>query len=168
MPASLARVTSYAAIVIAIAASAAFTTFGPPKISVRKVSTSDAAAGGAVLVVEASSHMEAETLRLVGRAEGLVNGRRMSQPLRTSTQTAGRFNVAKQWQDGSPWVLVLTAEMGPDGSHAVAEALVPVDARGTIGAIEYPAPGWIDRSDTPKRTTVAVIDAMLTRMLAQR
>lgn len=168
MPASLARVTSYAAIVIAIAASAAFTTFGPPRISVRKVSTGDAQPAGVVLLVEASSHVETETLRLVGRAEGLVNGRRVSQPLRTTTQSVGNFNVAKQWQDGSPWVLVLTAEMGPDGSHAVAEALVSVDARGTIGAIEYPAPGWIDRSDTPKRTSVAVIDAMLTRMMAQR
>ncbi|HYW50051.1 MAG TPA: hypothetical protein VE861_05560 [Gemmatimonadaceae bacterium] len=169
MPAHITRFTARVAMIAAIASSAAFTTvFGPPHITVRKVAAADNAPAGAVLLVEGKHHDQTEALNVVGRAEGRLNGRRVSQVLRIVKQSAGHFSVAKQWQDGSPWVVVLTAELGPNGEHAVAEALVQVDARGAISSIEYPAPGWVDRSDTPKRTSSASIDALLARLLAQR
>lgn len=165
----LTRYAARAATIIALASSAAFSTaFGPPHIAVRKVTASDNAPAGTVLVVEGKHHNETGELRLVGRAEGIVDGKRVSQPLRVATQATGRFTVSKQWQDGSPWVLVLTAELGPDGAHAVAEALVRVDVRGTIGSISYPVPGWIERSNTPRRTPTSAIDGMLAQMVVRR
>ncbi|MES3033380.1 MAG: hypothetical protein V4813_05220 [Gemmatimonadota bacterium] len=169
MSASLTRFTARAALLAAIVSSAAFTTaFGPPHISVRKVSTADTAPAGAVLLVEGGHHDKDAELNIIGRAEGLQNGKRISQPLRLEKQSAGHYSLSKQWQDGTPWILVLAVDQGSAGAHGVAEALVKVDASGTIGAIEYPAPGWIGRTNTPKRTASTVIDAMLAQMVARR
>ncbi len=169
MPTALTRFSTRAALVAALVSSAAFTTaLGPPHITVRKVTASDNAPAGAVLLVEGSHHDKDAELNIVGRAEGFVNGKRVSQPLRLERQSAGHASVSKQWQDGTPWILVLAVDQGAADSHGLAEALVKVDASGTIGAIEYPAPGWIGRSNTPKRTATAVIDAMLAQMVVRR
>lgn len=169
MSAQFTRVTARLALIAAIVSSAAFTNvFGPPHITVKKVAVGDNAPAGAVLLVEGSHHDKTAELNIIGRTEGIVNGKRVSQPLRLEKQSVGHFSVAKQWQDGSPWILVLSVDEGAAGAHGVAEALVQVDATGTIGTIEYPAPGWIGRSNTPKRTPSAAIDAMLAQMVARR
>jgi hypothetical protein len=166
----LTRCSARMALIAGLAASAAFTSaFGPPHITVRTVTPSDNAPAGAVLLVAGSHHDKAAELTITGRAEGIVNGRRVSQQLRLSAhRSPGQVTVTKQWQDGSPWILVLSVTEGTDGAHGVAEALVAVDAGGSIGRIEYPAPGWIGRTNTPKRIAAGTIDTMLAQMVARR
>lgn len=137
--------------------------FGPPHISVREVLSSTP---GGMLAIEATHHNETSNLNVVGRAEGTRDGKRVSLPLRVVRTGEGKYSVARQWQTGSPWLLVLTAEDGPGGAHAVAEAFVKIDATGKVSGIEYPAPGWVEKTNTPKRTAAKDIDAMLMAMRA--
>jgi hypothetical protein len=142
--------------------------FGPPRITVRPVTDPSKAPAGAVLLVESMHHNEIADLDVTGRAEGFANGKRVTLPLRLTHQTVGHYALTKQWQDGTPWVLVLAAEQGSNGSHGVAEAIVKVDASGAFASIDYPAAGWIAKTDTPKRTSAADIEAVLSSMVARR
>lgn len=169
MSLSLARVTMHAATLVTVALSTAFSpAFGPPHITVRPVTDAAAAPAGAVLLVETLHHTNIADLNVTGRAEGLVNGKRISLPLRFVRQSVGHYSLTRQWQSGSPWVLVLSAEQGPDGTHGVAEAIVKVDVSGAFASIDYPAAGWIGRTETPKRTAAADIEALLASMVARR
>ncbi len=143
---------------------AGITAFGPPRITVRQVTDSVAAPAGAVLLVEGRHHADGDPLRITGRAEGLRNGKRVTVPLTVISAGNGRFSVTRQWTAGSPWVLVLAAGESNDGAHGVAEALVRVAASGSIIGIDYPAPGWIGQSNTPKRTSDREIEALLTTL----
>lgn len=136
---------------------------GPPRITVRELPSPTP---GGKLVVEGEHHNQASTLNIIGRAEGVRDGKRVSLPLRLVRTGAGKYSIAKQWQTGSPWLLVLTAEDGPNGSHAVAEAFVKIDATGKVSGIEYPAPGWMEKTNTPRRTSARDIDAILAGMAA--
>ena len=162
---SLTRIAMQAVAIGSIAVSASF---GPPRITVSPVTDPSKAPAGAVLLVESMHHNEIADLTVTARAEGLVNGKRVTLPLRLTHQSLGHFALTKQWQDGTPWVLVLSAEQGPNGAHGVAEALVKVSAAGVFASIDYPAAGWVNNSDTPKRISAAEIDAALSTMVARR
>lgn len=142
--------------------------FGPPHIAVRQVTPGMSAPAGAVLIVEASHHDATESINVVGRAEGIRDGKRVTLPLQLASSARGKFTVTRQWQAGSPWLVVLTAEEGPGGAHAVAEAMVKIDANGSVASIDYPSPGWEAKTNTPHRTPAREIDAMLTAMAAKR
>jgi hypothetical protein len=165
MSLALSRIAMHA---LAIGSLAVSSSFGPPRISVSPVTDPSKAPAGAVLLVESMHHTELADLNVTARAEGLVNGKRVTLPLRLTHQSIGHYALTKQWQDGTPWVLVLSAEQGPNGAHGVAEALVKVAASGAFASIDYPAVGWVNKSDTPKRTSAAEIDATLTGMVARR
>lgn len=137
---------------------------GPPRIHVKAVTPGTPAAPGTVLLIEASHHDETERLGLVGRAEGMVGGKRVTTPLKFANPSKGKYALTQQWQAGTPWLLVITAEDGPNGAHAVAEALVKVDAAGTVQGIEYPTPSWEKSTNTPKRVSAREIDAMVASM----
>jgi hypothetical protein len=139
---------------------------GPAHITVREVAASKPDAP--VLLVAATHHDETAGINVIGRAEGMRDGKRVSQPLRVVRTGEGRYSIARQWQAGTPWLLVLTAEEGKNGSHSVAEALVKVDASGKVQGIEYPAPGWVEKTNTPKRLSPAEIDAALTSFASRR
>ena len=123
---------------------------------------------GDVLLVEGHHHQQSETLTITGRAEGTKNGQRVSMPLTLVPAGGGRFAVTRQWTVGTPWVLVLAAGQGEAGAHGVAEALVKIDATGKLVGIEYPAAGWIGKSDTPKRTSPDEITAVLQTLASLR
>ncbi len=135
--------------------------FGPPHISVHEVLSP---IPGGMLMVEGTHHDGTANLTIVGRAEGMRDGKRVSLPLRLVRTSEGKYSIAKQWQTGTPWLLVLTAEEGPGGAHAVAEAFVKIGVTGRVSGIEYPTPGWVERTNTPKRTAASEIDAMLVAM----
>jgi hypothetical protein len=169
MSLALTRIALHSATFATLALSTAFSgAFGPPHITVRQVTQGMQAPTGAVLLIETAHHTDPADLSISGRAEGIVNGKRVSNTLQFTRQSLGHYSLTRQWQPGSPWVLVLAAQQGPDGKHGVAEALVKVDASGTVTNIDYPAAGWVNHTDTPKRTSAADIEAMLSSMVARR
>lgn len=141
---------------------------GPPHIHVREVNQGVTAPAGAVFLIEATHHDQVASLQVVGRAEGIQAGKRVTVPLTLTAMGKGHFAIARQWSAGTSWVLVLTAEQGPDAAHGVAEALVKVDAAGKVVSIDYPAPGWVERTNVPKRTSARDIDAMVAAMNGAR
>lgn len=147
-----------ARIALSFVAAASLALLGPPHISVREVPSPTP---GGMLAVEASHHDGTGNITVIGRTEALRDGKRVTTPLRLTRASAGHYTIAKQWQTGTPSLLVLTAEEGPNGAHAVAEAFVKIDATGKVSAIEYPAPGWVEKSNTPKRTAESEIDSIL-------
>ena len=146
---------------LGLVAAASLAAFGPPHITVRELPSPTP---GSMLTVEGTHHDETANLNIVGRAEGTRDGKRVSLPLTLVRTGKGTYSIAKQWQTGAPWLLVLTAEEGPGGAHAVAEAFVKLDATGRVSGIEYPAPGWENKSNTPRRTAARDIDAIVAAM----
>lgn len=142
--------------------------FGPPHISVKQVTDPASAPMGAMFLIEGEHHSETELLTITARAEGLVAGKRVTKQLALVKTSGGHYSLTKQWDAGSPWVLVLAAEQGAGGQHGVAEAIIKIDATGKVTNIDYPAPGWEGKSNIPKRTSSATIDAALTMMVARK
>jgi hypothetical protein len=153
---------------IAVAALGWTVAFGPPRISVREVTDRAAAPAGAVLLVDGRHHADGDPLTITGRAEGTRDGRRVTVPLTLVNAGAGRYGVTRQWTVGVPWVLVLAAGEGNNGAHGVAEALVRINAAGAIVGIDYPAAGWIGKTNSPKRTTEREIEAALSSLAVAR
>lgn len=168
MSVSMTRLTLHAVTAFTVALSASGAAVGPPHITVRPVTDQSTAPAGAVLLVESMHHTQIADLAVTGRAEGFQNGKRVSMPLQLVHISVGHFSLAKQWQDGTPWVLVLSAEEGSNESHGVAEALVKVDASGRFVSIEYPAAGWINNTNTPKRISAADVEAALAGLVVRR
>jgi hypothetical protein len=147
--------------VAATASLVAIGVFGPPRITVRQVTSRTPAPAGVVLLVEGRHHADSDPLTITGRAEGMRDGKRVTQPLTLVNAGNGVYGVTRQWTTGTPWVLVLSAGEGTNGAHGVAEALVRISANGAVGAIDYPAPGWVGKSDTPRRVTEGEIATVL-------
>ncbi len=150
-----------ARLALSFVAAASLALLGPPHIRVREMPSPTP---GGMIAVEAAHHDGTGNINVIGRAEALRDGKRVTTPLRLTRTSPGHYTVAKQWQTGAPSLLVLTAEEGPNGAHAVAEAFVKIDAAGKVTAIEYPAPGWVEKSNTPKRTADSEIDSILKTM----
>lgn len=125
--------------------------FGPPHIKVTAVSPQPAAVGAPAFTVDIEHHHE--DVAVTGRAEGMRGGKQVSQVLTLTRKDSTHYNVARQWDAGSPWVLVFSVEQGPDGKHGVAEAVVSIDATGAVKGIEYTTPGFLDRTGIPRRVT---------------
>lgn len=112
--------------------------FGPPSITVTAVNGKTAPTPGAVFMIHSEHHHDDYPLTAKARAEGLVNGRRVSQPvaLVAVPGKAVTWTATQQWRVGQPWVLVFTVEQGDDGRYGVAEAIVRVAADGRVVGIE--------------------------------
>lgn len=120
-----------------LAASAALA-FGPPSITVTAVSGKTAPTPGAVFLIHSEHHHDEYPLTAKARAEGIVNGRRVSQPIGLQAVPGKEvtWTATSQWQAGMPWVLVFTVEQGDHGKYGVAEAIVRVAADGRVLGIE--------------------------------
>ncbi len=153
---------------VASASITATAMFGPPSISVRQVTPGMPVPAGAVLVVAAHHHVQTELLAVTARAEGIQNGKRISKPLQLTNQSDGTYAVLKQWEDGTPWVLVFAAEQGPEGKHGIADALVRVDRSGAIRGIEYPQHTWSVLEGWSGKTTRNAVEAALASLNAQK
>ena len=72
--------------------------------------STDPKAKGAFLTAKLTGCHEAEKGSLSASAEGIVQGKRQSIPLKlVKLDTPGTFAVARQWPEQGNWVVVLTA-----------------------------------------------------------
>lgn len=122
--------------VLAIASLATVALFGPPRINVTQP-TGTPPVAGAVLLIEGHHHTDEKTPDVSGRMLAMRNGQRVERPVTlTAYGETGHYGVTKQWENGTPWVLLFRIRQGADGAHGTAEALVKVDAAGKIVGIE--------------------------------
>lgn len=129
---------------------------GPPHITVRPVT----AAGVTTFELDVEHHTAPEDLTVTGRAEGVRAGKRVSIPLTITRTSIGHFAVARQWDAGAAWVLVFSAEQGPNGTHGVVEGIVSLESSGAVKKIEYTTPGF-SLLKKPTRVDAAHIDRAL-------
>jgi len=135
---------------------------GPPWISIElPANPMDATTRGAYLLVHTFHHQQTMESSLVGRAEGMVNGRRQTITLSfTETSRSTVRALRKTWPDGGSWVLVLTT-----GGHGDATALVGIGADGEVRSIDVPTEAR-DGHILPRAVSAADVNALLARMAA--
>ena len=125
--------------VVALLATAAFTRFGPPWISIEyPANPYDAGSRGAFLLVHAFHHGQNIAFPVTGTAEGLVNGARRTVSLEfRATSRPGVYALHKQWTDDGVWTLVLAVRQG-DGDMSAAQAAVELGANGQVASVTVP------------------------------
>ncbi|MDX2193997.1 MAG: hypothetical protein NW201_11620 [Gemmatimonadales bacterium] len=119
---------------------AAAALFGPPYISIElPPNPYDRTTAGAFLLVHTFHHDNETGLTVSGRAEGIVGGKRVSQPLALEkTSRPGVYALRKSWSDDGVWTLVLTVDQGGPREWAVAEAMVEVARGGKVVGVSVP------------------------------
>jgi len=118
---------------------------GPPWISIEyPANPLDQTTRGAYLLVHSFHHQTAVQQTISGEAMTWENGRKRTLPLRLqSTSRTGVYKLDKQWTDGTPWVLRITAGgHGDEGGGAT--ALVSVDRQGVVTKVEVPSEPYRD------------------------
>lgn len=92
--------------------------------------------GASTLVIRSFHHGTANPMALTGTAEGMVDGRRVSIPLRFDAIPEGNnaYSVTKSWGDTGVWVLSIATE---GDSHGGAGAVVLIDRNGAA-TVRYP------------------------------
>lgn len=118
---------------------------GPPWISIEyPANPLDPTTRGAYLLVHSFHHQTAVQQNITGEAITWENGRRRTVTLRfEATSRTGVYKLAKQWADGTPWVLRITAG-GHDNEAGGATALVSVDRQGGVARVEVPSEPYRD------------------------
>lgn len=84
--------------------------------------SSDIKAKNAVIVARLTGCHEPEKGALEATAEGIVDGKRQSVPLKVSVLSApGTFAISQQWPDEGNWIVKLVAKhpVFPDGTSAL-------------------------------------------------
>jgi hypothetical protein len=105
----------------------------------------------AALVVRSKS-CDVATVTMSGTAEGLVNGRRQSVPLRLiELETPGVYAVQRVWEQGR-WVLNLSGSCAE--RKATAAALVPLGP----GGFDRASIKYLTRAATPAEVDAALRD----------
>lgn len=118
------------------AATLAAGAFGPPQLNVTEVRGTPPVAG-AVLLLEGHHHTDEPEADVSGRAITVRNGERVTRDLALARYgAAGRYAVTRQWDAGTPWVLLFSIRQGDHDDFNQADVLVQVDATGRILAIE--------------------------------
>jgi hypothetical protein len=138
--------------------------FGPPSIEVQAIGgTVTPPTPGAAFVIRSEHHHDAYPLTPTARAEGMLDGRRVSQviQLRPVPGREATWTVTQQWQRGQPWVLVFSVEQGERGKYGVAAALVRIAADGRVVGIETlrspnPRGGTFPRAAEPRDVEAAL------------
>ena len=87
------------------------------------------------LVIHTFHHGTANPMPLRGTAHGLVDGQRVSVPLRIAiAQGNNRYAVARSWGDEGVWVLSIS---DAEGGHGGAGVAVMIDRSGSV-TVRYP------------------------------
>ncbi len=131
------------------AAAAATAVAGPPFLTVefRPV-------GGDVLLVRGVHGGQPLTTAPQGTAEGLLDGRRMSVPLRFEfRRDIQAFALARTWPEGGTWVLTMSVA----GDHAGAGVVVGFDRQGEPAFVRFPR----RVTGETRPAAAAEVDAML-------
>ena len=111
---------------------------GPPWVSIElPANPLDRSTRGAYLLVHSFHHERVITMNLVGRAEGMVNGKRTSLPLAFRETSRGAvFALDQSWPKGEAWLLVITA--GAVNGKGGATALVGIGPDGEVRSVRVP------------------------------
>lgn len=131
---------------------------GPPWISIEyPANPLDPTTRGGYLLVHSFHHQSVAEAQISGEAVTWVNGQRRAIPLRfESTSRPGVYRLTKQWTDGVPYVLVITAG---EGEHGSATALVSVTATGSVAKVEVPSNPYqnfrVPRAPNPEEIAAA-------------
>jgi hypothetical protein len=122
---------------------------GPPWITVEVRPN-----GPGFVLFHTFHHGTPAAMALQGTAEGLVDGRRLSVPLRFERADADNaFAVPKNWPEGGVWVL----NVASNGEHGGAGAVVGVDRTGAAAFVRFPR----TVTGTSRAATHGEIEAML-------
>lgn len=148
---------------LAIAAASISLLFGPPNIKIETVSNpATAVVKGAVLMVTGRHHVSADEIRVTGRAEGIVAGKRVTQNLTLiPAGSPSVYGVTRQWTAGQPWVLVFTVTSAAHDADGVAEALVKLAEDGRVVGIDYPMGALAGGTPWPRKVGAREIDDAL-------
>jgi hypothetical protein len=134
---------------------------GPPWIAIEyPANPHDPGTRGALLTVRTYHHGELVSYELTGTAEGLVNGKRQSNPLDIRRLSSpGMYAVRWQKPAQGTWALVISSKR--EGQHA-ATALVSIDGAGRVAGVSVPSdPIEGGRWQVPRKVGMNEIDAML-------
>ena len=153
-----------AAVVLALGAWMAPSS-GPPWISVEyPPSPYDQTTRGAFLLVHAFHHGTPANFAVLGSAEGMVKGERVSKRLSFErTSRTGVYALQKQWAGDGIWTLVISAKQGPTDSVT---ALVELAPGGEVASVRVPTErrdGW----DVPKAVVMRDVDSALRARVAR-
>ena len=132
---------------------------GPPWISIEHPpSPYDATTRDAFLLVHAFHHGTPANFPVIGSAEGIVGGERMSRRLEFKrTSRTGVYALARQWSDEGVWTLVISAKRAERDSVT---ALVELAPSGQVASVTVPTErrnGW----NVPKAVSMRDVDAAL-------
>ena len=125
---------------------------GPPWISIETRPW-----GAGFLTVRTWHHGTPMALPLTGTAEGLIDGRRSSVPLRfehTDRDDANAFALSNSWGTAGVWVLNIGTDQG---EHGAAGVVVGIDRTGTSAFVRFPRGAY----NNSRVATRGEIDAML-------
>lgn len=135
------------------------TPVGPPWVSIEyPPSPYDATTRNAYLLVHAFHHGTPANFPLIGSAEGMVGGERVSRTLAfRRTSRTGVYALERQWSTEGIWTLVISAKQGPADSVT---AVVEITPEGQVASVVVPTErrdGW----DVPKAVSMKDVDAAL-------
>jgi hypothetical protein len=125
---------------------------GPPWVSIEMRPY-----GAGFLTVRTWHHGTPMALPLTGTAEGLIDGRRSSVPLRfehTDRDDANAFTLANTWGTAGVWVLNIGTDQGEHGSAGV---VVGIDRSGGSAFVRFPRAAY----GNSRVATRGEIDTML-------
>lgn len=133
---------------------------GPPWISIElPANPHHASTRNATLLVRAYHHSASLNAPLTGTAEGIVDGRRVSLPLELrGTNQPGVFALTTPLPKGGTWIMAITVA---ESKTATATALVTVDQRGRIVAVDVPSTRTRDGWMVPRRVDAGDVEAAL-------
>jgi hypothetical protein len=132
---------------------------GPPWISIEHPpSPYDATTRDAFLLVHAFHHGTPANFPVIGSAEGMVAGERVSRRLEfTRTSRTGVYALARQWSGEGVWTLVVSVKQAERDSVT---ALVELAPTGQVASVSVPTErrdGW----NVPKAVSMRDVDAAL-------
>lgn len=129
----------------------------PPWLSIESpVNPYDSSARGALLLVHATFREgPSQVSDLNGTAEGVVNGKRRSVPLRfENTSRTDVYALRPQWPAEGRWVLRINLRS--------TTALVGLDPAGQVASVQVPTRVQANGDRVPRAVTAREIDSLLT------
>lgn len=160
---SRTRSLAIAAVLAVVAASPAFA--GPPWMSIEyPANPHDRATRGAYLTIRTYHHgQQLDFAAVVGTAEGIVNGRRVSQTLEIESAGApGRYVVRWSKPAEGTWTLVIRGQEHRRGETNIT-AMVDVGDDGLVAAVRIPSDRNREGWSIPRAVSASDIDGHLRR-----
>ena len=150
-----ARLAGLAVALVLILSATAFA--GPPWLSIElPANPYDRQTRGSIAIVRTYHHGVPMQLQVLGTAEGLIDGERVSLPLELiATSSTGVYALKGELPGRGVWVLVVRG--GAEGNGVT--AIVEVGPDGSVRAVDVPTRG--DDPPIPRAITGPEIDARL-------